>query len=153
MIDSGSSRHITGYKEALDSISEKVNGEVTLRDNSTHSVKRIGNCTLKRKSRNSLLLKGVLYARVIKMNLISVTTLEDDGHNVAFMDGKVMTWAKNSSFKKAKLIGKRKGYLYELNSEPSRPIQALIHEAVDINEIWHKRLGHLNFKTLSTMEK
>ena len=68
------------------------------------------------------------------------------------MDGKV-TWSKNSSFKKLKLIGQRKGYLYELNTKPSQPIQPLIHEAGNINEIWHKRLGHLNFKTLSTMEK
>ena len=105
VIDSGSSQHIIGYKEALDSISEKVNGEVTIGDNSAHSVKGIGNCTLKLKSGSSLLLKGVLYVPGIKRNLISVTTLEDDGHNVAFMDGKVISWAKNSSIKKAKLIG------------------------------------------------
>ena len=88
-----------------------------------------------------------------KKNLISVITLEDDGHNISFMNGKVMTWSKNSSFKKAKLIVQRTGYLYELNTKPCQPIQALIHEAADINEIWHKRLGHLNFKTLSNMEK
>jgi hypothetical protein len=66
------------------------------------------------------------------------------------VDGKVLTWAKNTSIKKAKVIGQRKGYLYELNIEP---IQALVHKVVDSNEIWHRRLGHLNFKTLSTMEK
>ena len=77
----------------------------------------------------------VLYVPGIKRNLISVTALEDDGHNVAFIDGKVITWAKNSSIKKAKSIGLRKGYLYELNSEHCQPIQALIHEAADINEI------------------
>ena len=64
-----------------------------------------------------------------------------------------MTWAKNSSFKKAKLIGQRKGYLYELNSEPSQPFQALFHEVTNINKMWRRRLGHLNFKTLSIIEK
>ena len=49
-----------------------------------------------------------------------------------------------------KLIAQREGFLYELNTEL---IQALIHKVVDINEIWHRRLGHLNFKTLSTIEK
>ena len=77
-IDSGSSRHITGYKEALDSISEEVDGEVTISDNSTHFVKGIGNCTLKLKSDSSLHLKGVLYVPGIKRNIILVTTLEDD---------------------------------------------------------------------------
>ena len=75
VIDNESSRHITRYKEALDSISEKVNGEVTIGDNSTHSVEGIGNCTLKLKLRNSL-LEGVLYVLGIKRNLISVTALE-----------------------------------------------------------------------------
>ena len=83
----------------------------------------------------SLHLKRVLNVSGIKRNVISVTTLEDDGHNVAFMDDKVMTWSKNSSFKKSKLIGQRKGFLYELNTKPSQPIQALIHEAADINDI------------------
>ena len=105
---------------------------------------------MKLKSGISLHLKRVPYAPGIKRDLIFVTMLEDDGRNVAFMDGKVMTWCKNSSFKKSKLIGQRKGYLYELNMEP---IQTLIHEVADINEIWHRRLEHLHFKTLSTMEK
>lgn len=48
------------------------------------------------------------------------------------------------------MIGQRKGYLYELCW---KPIQALVHEATDINKVWHRRLGHLNFKALSTMEK
>ena len=100
-----------------------------------HSVEGIGNCTLKLKSRNTLLLKGVLYVLGIKRYLISIITLEDDGHNVAFVNDKVLTWAKNSSIKKAKLIGQRRGYLYELNTKSSRSIQALIHEAEDINKI------------------
>ena len=57
VIDSGSSRHITRYKEVLDSISEEVNDEVIIGDNSTHPVKGIGNCTLKLKMGISLLLK------------------------------------------------------------------------------------------------
>ena len=81
---------ITGYKKTLDSLSEKVNGEVTIGDNSAHSVEGIGNCTLKLKLGNTLLLKGVLQVPWIKRNLISIATLEDDGHNVAFVDHKVL---------------------------------------------------------------
>ena len=60
VIDSGSSRHITGYKEVLDSISKEVIGEVTIGDNSNHSVKGIGSCTLKLKSNISLHLKKIV---------------------------------------------------------------------------------------------
>ena len=81
VINSGSSQHITGYKEALNFISKEVDGEVTIGDNSAHSVEGIGNCTLKLKSGSSLHFKRVLYVLGIKRNLILVTTLEDDGHN------------------------------------------------------------------------
>ena len=49
VIDSGASRHITGYKEVLDSTLEEVNDKVTIGDNFTHPIKGIGNCTLKLK--------------------------------------------------------------------------------------------------------
>ena len=55
VIDSGSFRHIMGYKETLDSLSEKANGEVTIGDNSAHSIEGIGNYTLKLKTRNTLI--------------------------------------------------------------------------------------------------
>ena len=60
VIDSCSSRHITRYKEVLDSLSKEVNGEVTTGDNSNHSIKGIGNYTLKLNSSISLHLKRVL---------------------------------------------------------------------------------------------
>ena len=75
VIDSGSVRHITCYKEASNSILEKVNGEVTIGDNSIHLVEGIRNCTLKLKSGNSLLFKGIIYVLGIKRNLISITAL------------------------------------------------------------------------------
>ena len=46
-----------GYKETLDSLSEKISDEVTIGDNSAHSVEGIGNCTLKLKLGNTFLLE------------------------------------------------------------------------------------------------
>eukprot|EP00253_Pinus_taeda_P006744 PITA_06744 len=48
LIDSGASRHFTGYKEALDNLIEKeTNLEIVLGDNSKYPVKGVGNVTLK----------------------------------------------------------------------------------------------------------
>lgn len=148
VIDSGSSIHITGFREVLDSMKEENDEEVTIGDDSTHPVKGVGTCTIKLNSSVSLQVRGVLYVPGIKRNLVSISTLEDNGYRVTFMDNKVLAWPKNSSIKKAKTTGQRQGYLYELCTKPNL---ALIHETIDANEIWHRRLGHLSFRALSSM--
>ena len=48
------------------------------------------------------------------------------------MDGKVLAWPKNATFKKAKTIAIRHGYLYKLYTEAK---QATINEIYDSKEI------------------
>ena len=64
--------------------------EVTIGDDSAHSVKRIGPYTIKLKSVKSIQLSGVLYVLGIKRNIISISTFEDDGYRVTFMERKVL---------------------------------------------------------------
>ena len=124
--------------------------EVTISDDSAHSVKGIRTCTIKLKSGNSIHLSGVLYVPGIKRNLISISALEDDSYKIAFMEGKVLAWPKNSTIKKALTIGVWQGLLYELCAKTNL---ALVHETSDSNEIWHRTLGHINFHALASMEK
>lgn len=77
--DSKSSRHITRYQDNLESMQIEIDEEVTISDDSAHSVKGIRTYTIKLKSENSIQLSGVLYVPGINMNLISISTLEDDG--------------------------------------------------------------------------
>lgn len=140
MIDSGSSRHITGFREHLDTMLEEINEEVTIGDDFAHPVKGVGTCTIKLESSITIRLKDVLFALDIKTNLVSISILEDNGYRVTFMDGKFLAWPKNSTYKKAKTIGIRQGYLNKLCIESKHCIeskQTLIHETFDSNEIWH----------------
>lgn len=86
----------------------------------------------------------------IKRNLVSISALEDKGYRITFMEGKVLAWPKNSTIKKAHTIGIRHGCLYK---QCTTPTQALIHETSNSNEIWHKRLGHLHFRAIPSIEK
>lgn len=61
VIEGGSSRHITGFREVLDFMREENDKDVTIGDDSTHPVKGVGNCTIKLKLGVSLQLEGVLY--------------------------------------------------------------------------------------------
>lgn len=148
-MDNRSSRHITGYQDNLESMQIEINEEATIGDDSTHSVKGIGTYTIKLKSGNLIQLSRVLYVLGIKRNLISISILEDDGFRIAFMGGKVLAWPKNSTIKMALTIGVRQGLLYELCAKTNL---ALVHETLDSNEIWYRRIGHINFHALASME-
>lgn len=148
VIDSGASRHITGFKENLDSFIETCREEVTIGDDTSYPIMGIGNCLIQLKSGITLQLSDVLYVPSIKQNLVSISALEDKGYRITFMEGKVLAWPKNSNLKQAYTIGIRHECLYKLDTTS---LQALSVASTDPCELWHRRLGHLNFQTLSSM--
>lgn len=151
LIDNGASCHITGFKEHLLNLKENDSHlQGIIGDDASCSVKGAGSTSFKLDFGIPLHLRDVLFALGIKRNLISISALEGKGYHVAFVDGKVLAWKKNSDFQTAREIGVRCDSLYKLSD---CPIHALSHDTSDSNELWHKRFGHLNFKTLATMEK
>ena len=117
LIDSGASRHITGFKEALfDMVEKDTNLEIILGDNATYPVKGTGTVTLHLSQGQVLHLQDVLYVPKLKKNLVSISAIEDKGFNVAFTDGKVRMWKKN--LKEAIVIGFRVGTLYQVEGSP-----------------------------------
>jgi len=107
-IDSGASRHFTGFKEALSNLIEKeTNLEIILGDDATYPAKGVGNVTLQLDQGNSIHLQQVLYVPNLKKNLVSISTMENKCYKVAFIDGKVRVWKRN--FKDAFTLGFRVG--------------------------------------------
>ena len=89
MIDSGASRHIIGFKEALtDMVERDTNLQIILGDNATYLVKGTGTVTLHLSQGQVLRLQDVLYVPNLKKNLVSVSAMEGKGFNVAFIDGR-----------------------------------------------------------------
>ena len=70
LIDSGASRHFTGYKEALSTLIEKeTNLEIVLWNIAKYLVKGVGNVTLQLNQGNTIHLQEVLYVPDFKKNL------------------------------------------------------------------------------------
>eukprot|EP00253_Pinus_taeda_P032546 PITA_32546 len=117
LIDSGASRHFTGYKEALSNLIEKeTNLEIVLGNNAKYPVKGVGNVTLQLNQGNTIHLQEVLYVPDLKRNLVSISAMEDKGYKVTFIDGKVCVWKKN--FKEAFTLGFRVDSLYQVGGSP-----------------------------------
>jgi hypothetical protein len=115
IIDSGSSRHMTGDQVRLSNLNEKrTSYKVELGDKNTYPVEGIGQASIKLKTVNNVHLSHVLYVPGLEKNLVSISYLEDNGNIIAFVDGKVLSWSRDSSIKNARVIGTREGRLYRL---------------------------------------
>ena len=86
-------------------------------------------------------MKEVLYVPVLKKNLLSISTLDNKGYRVAFIDGKVLMWTKGNTIEYVVVIGEEEGGLYKLKGHPET---TLFHEITSSSELWHRRLAHIN---------
>jgi hypothetical protein len=93
LIDSGASRHMTGYREHLNDLVEKESHlHVVLGDNARYTVKGVGSSSFQLNSDILLQLSEVLCVPRMKRNLVSISALEAKGYKVIFSKGKVLAW-------------------------------------------------------------
>jgi hypothetical protein len=151
IIDSGASRHMTGDQARLSNLNEKKTSyKVDLGDKTTYPMEGFGQATIKMKTGNYVHLRNVLYVPGLENNLVSISCLEDKGNIIAFMDGKLLSWHKESSIENAKVIKSHEGNLYrplEQNEE------SLVHDEVNPNELWHRRYAHINYQELTFLKR
>jgi hypothetical protein len=146
IIDSGASKHMTGDKARLSNLNEnKTSYKVEIGDENTYPVEGIGHASVKLKISNNVHLSNVLYVIGLENNIVSISFLEDKGNIIAFVYGKVLSWPKDSIIKNVRVIGTREGRLYILLE---RNVEALVHDEVNPNEIWHRRYAHVNYQAL-----
>ena len=69
---------------------------------------------------------------------------------VAFIDGQVIMWQKGKTIDDGIVIGEQEGGLYKLKGHSE---QALIHDIVESNELWHRRLAHVHYRALIIASK
>jgi hypothetical protein len=151
IIDSGASRHMTRDQSRLSNLNEKKTSyKVELGDKSTYPVEGFGQAFVKLKSGNHVHLSNVLYVPGLEKNLLLISCLEDKGNIIAFVDGKVLSWHKNSSIENVRVIGSREGNLYRLLEQNE---EALVHDEVNPNELWHRRYAHINYQALPFLRR
>ena len=73
----------------------------------------------------------------LKKNLLSISALDAKGMRVAFVDGQVLMWPKGKSIDDV-------GGLYKLKDQPE---QALVHDSVEPNDLWHRRPAHVHYRS------
>nr|GEV01266.1 hypothetical protein [Tanacetum cinerariifolium] len=156
VIDSGCSRHMTGNISYLSDFKEINGGYVTFGGNP-----KGGKITGKGKIKTCKLdFDDVYFVKELKFNLFSVSQMHDKKNNILFTDTECVVLS--SDFKlpvenHVLLRVPREKNMYNVdlkNVVPSGDLTCLFVKAT-LNEfnLWYKRLGHINFKTMNKLVK
>ncbi|GJZ71762.1 putative ribonuclease H-like domain-containing protein [Tanacetum coccineum] len=156
VINSGYSRHMTGNMSYLTDFEEIDGGYVAFVGNPKGG-KIIGKGTIKT---GNLDFENVYFVRELKVNLFSVSQMCDKKNSVLFNDTKCIVLSPNfkltdESYVLLKVPRKNNMYSVDLkNIIPKGGLTCLIAKSTsDESKLWHRRLGHINFKTMNKLVK
>nr|GEX10527.1 putative ribonuclease H-like domain-containing protein [Tanacetum cinerariifolium] len=156
VVDSGCSRHITGNMFDLSEFKELNGGYVAFGGNP-----KGGKITGKGKIKTGKLdFKDVYFVNELKFNLFSVSQMCDKKNSVLFTSTKCLVLSPDFKLpdeSQVLLRVPRENNMYNVNLKnivPSGDLTCLFAKAT-INEsnLWHRRLGHINFKTINKLVK
>ncbi|GJR03759.1 ribonuclease H-like domain-containing protein [Tanacetum coccineum] len=159
VIDSGCSRHMTGNRSYLTDY-EEIDGGFVAFGRSTKG----GKITRKGKIRTGKLdIEDVYFVKELKFNLFSVSQMCDKKNSVLFTDTEMFYLSPppldfkltNESHVLLKVPRKDNMYSIDLkNVVPQEGLTSLFAKAVlDESNLWHRRLGHVIFKTINKLVK
>lgn len=157
-LDSGASQHMSPllnlfqkYK-VLDSPKT-----ILLGDNSSQQAEGYGSVILQLTNGQLLSLHDVLYVPGLAKNLISVIQLINTGNTIViFTKEQCIIKSKSPNSKNNLVIKIRKdGNLFSLGEGMVNPVPSYVattSSKLDLSTKWHNRLGHLNIRSLATMQ-
>ncbi|GJR82652.1 ribonuclease H-like domain-containing protein [Tanacetum coccineum] len=156
IFDSGCSRHMTGNKSFLTDYQE-IDGGFVAFGRSPKGGKNTG----KGKIRTGKLdFKYVYFVKELKFNLFSVSQMCDKKNSVLFIETGCLVLSPDfklldESQVLLKVPRQNNMYSFDLkNVVPSGGLTCLFAKAI-INDsnLWHRKLGHINFKTMNKLVK
>nr|GFA18438.1 ribonuclease H-like domain-containing protein [Tanacetum cinerariifolium] len=156
VIDSGCLRHMTWNISYLSDFQELNGGYVAFGGNP-----KGGKISRKGKIKTGKLdFEDVYFVKELKFNLFSVSQMCDKNNKVLFTDSECLVLSPDSKLpdeSQVLLRVPRENNIYNVNLKdivPSGDLTCLFAMAT-INEsnLWHRRLGHINFKTINKLVK
>nr|GEU52796.1 ribonuclease H-like domain-containing protein [Tanacetum cinerariifolium] len=156
VIDSGCSRHMTGNISYLSAF-EEINGRYVSFGDNPKGGKISGKGKIKT---GKLDFDDVYFVKELKFNLFRVSQMCDKKNSVLFTDTECLVLSpefKLPDENQVLLRVPREKNMYNVNLKnivPSGDLTCLFAKAtLDESNLWHRRLCHINFKTMTNMVK
>nr|GEV35564.1 ribonuclease H-like domain-containing protein [Tanacetum cinerariifolium] len=155
IVDIGCSRHMTGNKAYLADYQELHDGGFVAFSSSRGKITGKGTIRIEK-----LDFDNVYFVNELKFNLLSVSQMCDKKKSVMFIETECLVLSPNFKLldeSQVLLRVPRQSNMYNFdlpNVVPSRDLTCLFAKAsIDESNLWHRRLGHENFKTMNKLVK
>ena len=148
IVDSGASIHATSKRDLFSSYTPGDFGCVKMGNDGLAKAVGLGDVCLETSNGSMLVLKNVKHIPDIRVNIVSVGKLDDEGYCNIFSDGQ---W----KLKKGAMVmarGKKHSTLYFFQAKFATCTVNAMQEK-NSAALWHKRLGHISEKGLATLMK
>ena len=143
-LDSGCSRHITGYRSLFKVFESKKGDNVTFGDGSKSQIKGKGIISLPRLSD----IANVLYVEGLRVNLLSISQIYDQDFMVLFSKGKclVMNESRKKLISGVRTLDNCYGLVLDAN---------IVCNSIRLpnEDLWHQQMGHASYKHLFIVSK
>nr|GEY72930.1 uncharacterized mitochondrial protein AtMg00810-like [Tanacetum cinerariifolium] len=155
VIDSGCSRHMTENISYLSDF-EEINGGYVAFSGNPKGGKIIGKGKIKT---GKLDFDDVYFVKELKFNLFSISQMSDKKNNVLFTDTECVVLSSDFKLPDENhvLPVPRENNMYNVDQKNVvllGDLTCLFAKAIlDESNIWHRRLGHINFKTMNKLVK
>nr|GEY82253.1 putative ribonuclease H-like domain-containing protein [Tanacetum cinerariifolium] len=151
VIDSGCARHMTGNMSYLSDF-ESINEGYVAFGRNLKGDKFKGKCNIKT---GQLKFDDVYFVKELKFNLFSVSQMCDKKNSVLFTDTECIVLSFDFKLPDESHVLLRVLYNVDLkNIIPSGDLTCLFAKGtLDESNLWHRRLGHINFKTMNKLVK
>jgi len=146
-LDSGCSRYMTGERSMFLTLTMKEGGTVIF--GGIQNGKIIGTGTI---GNSSISINNVWLVDGLRHNLLSISQFCDNGYDVMFEKNNCTVINKDDQSILFK--GKRRNNVYKINfSELTDQKVLCLLSMSDKKWLWHKRLGHANWRLISKLSK
>ncbi|CAL8085699.1 unnamed protein product [Prunus armeniaca] len=150
-IDSGCSNHMTGNAELLIDVRTNVTGKVQMPTGNLVDVAGIGSLMIDTNSGRKC-IKEVMFLPSLKENLLSVGQMDEHGYYLLFGGRECCIFDGPSLDCLIIKVKMKNNRCYPLSLMQTDQI-ALKASVTECTWIWHKRLGHLNLRSLKQLRE
>nr|GEY46757.1 ribonuclease H-like domain-containing protein [Tanacetum cinerariifolium] len=152
VIDSGCSRHMTGNMSFLSNFEAIIGGYVTFGENPK------GGKIFKKGKIRTEDFDDVYFVKELKFNLFSISQMYDKKNSVLFTDTECLVLSPEFKLPDENQVlfrVPRENNMYNVylkNIVPSEYLTCLFaKKTLDESNLWNRRLGHINFKTMNNL--
>ena len=149
-LDTGANSHMTSKRSFFYSLDETQHGSIKFGDESSVRYEGKGSILLNYLDGEEIKIEGVLYVPSLRVNILSLGKLDEDGFASTLEGGVLSIFDKEG--KQFARVRNTNGSMYLLNLSVSESCQISREEDLEV-WLWHHRFCHQNFLTIDDMRR